>query len=93
MAKNRPSLSKHSLLTSSLQNNSVLLYNDAADHGSRPHRLYSSPKLDPEAKASQPKQWSSEILFLLSVSETGLLFQWHKAAPFAKATQRNLNNH
>lgn len=38
MGKNRPSLSKHSLFTSSHQNNSVLPHDCAAEHGKQPHK-------------------------------------------------------
>lgn len=55
MAKNRPSLSKHSLFTSSRQNNSVLLYEDADDHGKAATQTLFKSEVGPrgESKSTQ----------------------------------------
>lgn len=55
MAENRPSLSKHSLFTSSRQNNSILLYEGADDHGKAATQTLFKSEVGPrgESKSTQ----------------------------------------
>lgn len=56
MGKNRPSLSKHSLFSSSHQNNSVLPHDCAAEHGKQPHKTPFRPEAGPWGDGSA-QQW------------------------------------
>lgn len=82
MGKNRPSLSKHSPFTSSHQNNSVLLHDDAAEHGKQPHKTPFRSKAGPWGDGSA-QQWGipkENYLFLKQrfCSSGAILAPWQK---------------